>query len=759
VSEYLVNALATVTTNPPSIKIKWDTQLSATSCVIQRKTIDATSWENLPALTDTSSQYTDLNVQSGQAWEYYISRSLPAISGSAANQYICVGIDLPVVDYRGKVILLVESSVASFIQPQVQRLIIDLTCDGWQVLCYHVSSATTVPDVKKIIKTAYFADTAHVKAVFILGHISVPYSGDIAPDGHPDHMGAWPADGYYGDMYGAYTDITVDDVSGSNPANWNVPGDGKFDQSYFPANLVLQVGRVDFYNLPAMQSNNPYTNEVELLINYLNKDHLFRTREFGTLKSAIIDDSFYPALYPEGGWGSFYSLVGSSAMTSQIDLSSSDPGFNTHIFNSNRNNHILFAHADGSGSTSSCGYILSSADFANTNNTYNYVFTTLFGSWFGDWNQQDDLGRVALASQGSILTCAWSGRPYWWFHHLGIGYNIGYSTLINQNNNGLLYNGGGFSQMVHISLLGDPTLRMDIIAPPLNLIDTVISNHVNLHWSPSLDHVLGYYVYKAGRLDTVFTCITDTIITNTNFVDTSIVSGNFIYIVKAVKLEVNNSGTYYNTSRGVLISNIDTISDTPINMCLPLITNAVADTVIPELIPFIMNFNNVFSDPDTWDVLTLSLSMANGTSLPNGWSFDEPTGNLSTASPAIGTYKFVVTATSGQFLFQVNDTFTVTVKENTELFNASSMNTALLVYPNPCTGILHVSGCNFVNGNINFTLYDASGILLINQNYVCTNGNLDFDIDCSVLKEGIYFYDMTSKTQSYHGKMIKINLK
>lgn len=34
-----------------------------------------------------------------------------------------------------------------------------------------------------------------MSTIFLFGDIAVPYSGDINPDAHPDHKGAWPADG------------------------------------------------------------------------------------------------------------------------------------------------------------------------------------------------------------------------------------------------------------------------------------------------------------------------------------------------------------------------------------------------------------------------------------------------------------------------------------------------------------------------------------------------------------------------------------
>src|SRR5207248_1131072 len=106
------------------------------------------------------------------------------------------------------------------------------------------------------------------------GHVPVPYSGLLNPDGHPNHLGAWPADAYYGDMDGLWTDTTVNYV-GTDPGDpadtarlANVPGDGKFDQSTIPGVVRLNVGRVDLANLPGYlqyQSSPSFPSEKELL--------------------------------------------------------------------------------------------------------------------------------------------------------------------------------------------------------------------------------------------------------------------------------------------------------------------------------------------------------------------------------------------------------------------------------------------------------------------------------------------------------------
>src|SRR6185503_3639869 len=127
-----------------------------------------------------------------------------------------------------------------------------------------------------LIKADYSADPANVKSVFLFGHVPVPYSGQLNPDGHADHVGAWPADVYYGDIDGNWTDNSVNFTQSINTDAadaarlTNRPGDGKFDQTQIPSPVELEVGRVDLSNLPGRTSwNGPPTlpDEVELLRN------------------------------------------------------------------------------------------------------------------------------------------------------------------------------------------------------------------------------------------------------------------------------------------------------------------------------------------------------------------------------------------------------------------------------------------------------------------------------------------------------------
>jgi hypothetical protein len=120
-------------------------------------------------------------------------------------------------------------------------------------------------------------------------------------------------------------------------------------------------------------------------------------------------------------------------------------------------------------------------------------------------------------------------------------------------NNSTLYRvqSNDFARAIYIELLGDPTLRLDPIAPPSQL--TVVRNggSVALNWSASTDSVVGYHVYRASSPTGPFTRLTSSLLTGTGFTDNSPPAGSSTYMVRAVALQTNPSGSYYNPSDGV----------------------------------------------------------------------------------------------------------------------------------------------------------------------------------------------------------------
>jgi hypothetical protein len=180
-------------------------------------------------------------------------------------------------------LLLVDQRHADALSAELDILEYDMYTDGWMVTRVVVDSTSTVPEVKDQI-LAQYAALNNLVGLYILGHIPVPYSGDLYPDYLYYHRGAWPADLYYADMFGEWTDTDITRETAIDPRNDNVPGDGKFDQSVIPSQVTLQMSRVDFYNL-----NDFAESEEDLLRNYLNKAHEFKMAEYIPTDRGLFD--------------------------------------------------------------------------------------------------------------------------------------------------------------------------------------------------------------------------------------------------------------------------------------------------------------------------------------------------------------------------------------------------------------------------------------------------------------------------------------
>ena len=528
-SDYAVQVTAAVQSAPPQITLGWPAFAGATAHTVYRKAWGSASWGTaIATLPGTATGYADGTVAVGTAYEYQVQRAA-TVTGFG---YVATGIDLPLVEDRGKVVLVVDATMASSLAVELARLQRDLADDGWTVLRHDVARTAAVPSVKALIKADYDADPTRVRSVFLFGHVPVPYSGSIAPDGHPDHVGAWPADLYYGEMDGVWTDTQT--LTGTGRQS-NVPGDGKFDQSYAPGGTVeLAVGRVDLANMPAFA---PKT-ETDLLRQYLNKDHGFRVKAWTLPARGLIDDNFGAfggEAFASTGWRAFSAFFGPANV------------FALDWFTTLASDGYLWAYGCGGGNYTGASGVGSTSNFAATDTKT--AFTFLFGSYFGDWDVSNDFLRAPLATTTYGLTCAWAGRPAWVVHHMAMGETIGYAALLSQNNSGTYFY--GYGPEVHVALMGDPTLRMQVVAPPANVAASVGAGTATISWTASADAVAGYHVYRGASDAGPFTRLTPSPVTATSFVDTAAPGGSPTYLVRAVRIETTPSGSYWNASTGV----------------------------------------------------------------------------------------------------------------------------------------------------------------------------------------------------------------
>ena len=121
-------------------------------------------------------------------------------------------------------------------------------------------------------------------------------------------------------MDGTWTDSSVNSTAASDVRNQNVPGDGKFDQSSLPSDVELEVGRVDLHDMPAFSSKT----ELDLLRQYLDKDHAFLHANIPALREGLIDDNFGEfsgeAFAASGWFGSSLRRMGEDAAADGIAI-------------------------------------------------------------------------------------------------------------------------------------------------------------------------------------------------------------------------------------------------------------------------------------------------------------------------------------------------------------------------------------------------------------------------------------------------------
>ena len=555
--DYSVLTSAQVTTTPPQITVSWVSDANALNYTIDRKLTTDTVWTSLASLPGSTNSYADNAVSIGTIYEYRVTKTTPLVTGYG---YVYSGIDIPATEDRGTVLLAVDNSYASPLQSELDQLKSDLIGDGWHVLRQDFAASTEDTILKSWVTDIYNQPGADVTALLIIGHFAIPYSGNFAPDGHAERVGAQPADVFFADMDGVWTDSIVMTNNSGAIYTPNIPNDGNWDQSTIPSSVEIEVGRIDMHSMTGFPLS-----EIELTRQYLVKNHAYRHKILNPARRALLNthlDNSIPQTSAVA-WRSFAPMFGNSNIAAMNTNGCSGNG-TCHVFmDSLQARSYLWTYMAGGGSDTSCAApVMTSSKCINLN--LNTVFMQLYGSYFVEWAKggvpgtTNHLLRAPLANAGMPLGTCWTGgNPRWYFHHMGLGETIGFSTMQSQNNTGL-YDPGSYSLLggVHMALMGDPTLRLHMVYPVSQLSAIQNGSMIQLSWTASTDtDIIGYHVYQADSMTGIFQKLNTTILTSTTFTDSvpSLAPGN-VYMVRAVKLESTPSGTYQNMSEGVFIT-------------------------------------------------------------------------------------------------------------------------------------------------------------------------------------------------------------
>lgn len=564
--DFAIDLKADVSASSPHITLSWSLRQNAniTAQQVYRRLKGEVAWVSQATLTTTDTSWADTTAAPGVEYEYWMRRTYANLSPNTAAGYITAGYELPLVESRGKLLLVIDATMEGPLAPEIAQLKRDLTGDGWTVVTISaprrdtLTDVTAAADTKALIKAAYDADPANVKQVYILGHVPVPYAGNSAWDGHGNHSGAWSADGFYADMDGTWTDSSVNNNVTANVRLTNIPGDGRLDQSTIPSTVELGVGRVDLVNMQRAPASN--VTETQLLRRYLRKAHDFKFKQgaYATTERRVLIRDGFGAFGSEGfmrsGWAWGFTGVGRPPEVIFDEAPSGD------WWTQAAANNYLMANGNGGGSYETCGSVGATADFGRR--PFRAAFTSLFGSYFGDWDVTNSFLRSPLAGNatgdGLGLCCFWAGRPSFFMHTMATGDTLGgafrtsmnsqFSTFSNPVYSPANFGGGG----THLGLMGDPSLRMHVVAPPRHLAASSASGSVSLTWAASAESGLtGYHVYRAASVDGPFTRLTTSALTSPAYVDSTGSAGtSYTYMVRVLKAETAPGGTYANLSLG-----------------------------------------------------------------------------------------------------------------------------------------------------------------------------------------------------------------
>jgi hypothetical protein len=560
-------AEATVSTTNPSVTISLLDHFANTTetYTIKRRILNGShlDWttlvSNLPASTQT---WTDTNVSLGSVFEYQIRRTT---STGDAIIHITIPVLYDQSNYKGAMILAIDTSLQTSLATEITQLKKDLTNEGWRVIELFVPRATTWETEASIITTKNQITTAYNSApvndkpthLFLLGHIPIARSGQnaISPDNHDINKGARGSDCYYADIDGIFTDNATYNPGNINTLAINLPNDYKWDQDFIPSTLEMAFGRVDFANLTSYSES-----EVELLRSYLNRLHLYRTVANGY---DMGEKTAFRSGYENSNDGSYRSLIPISG-AAKVDYYSGSLPYPQWI-QTNGPYQIFMQNSQ----------IPNITDW----NTYG-MNATIFSSdqsYWGFWDEAESFNfakiRALLAANTKCLGAIYTTTAINTFHQPGMGETIGWSCkrIMDHNlTNNLLekqqqaYDTYEFWNRSHFQYHGDPTLRLFQVHPPTNLQASIANNQLLLSWNASSDtEILGYHVYKSSSEFGNYSKLTSTPITSLNYTDSSFTSTDW-YQIKAIKLQTTGSGTFLNPSIGIS-NNVSTLTSEQFN--------------------------------------------------------------------------------------------------------------------------------------------------------------------------------------------------
>jgi hypothetical protein len=505
-----------------------------------------------PAVTS----YQVPNFQNGLSYEFSFKKSpVPGDNYRNVAGHLVCGTELPISESPGGVLLLCEQTLAENAGPELRDYLRELEAEGWRAYLRALPASRTPKLVRDDIAEIVAADPS-ISHILILGHVAVPYSGGrgFYPDAHKQHEGAWPCDGYYADAKSdnsSWPDVSAFTPAVDGLAKGNLPQDGVWDCISFPSTLEYCVGRVDFANLPAfaLTGFSSLENELHLMRRYFTKATAFRRGQVNAKRRVTLQDTM--ATVEDGPGRGVYRGYGPA-----FGQQACQPGTWLTSNTASLAGEVSSPGLLVNGRFSACQLFTAQQVAAGRVNS---VFNHCFGSYFGDWDNTDNLLRAVIASPGLGLTALWDGRPAYSMHHMAVGKTVGYSVRFSMNVTfSDSYDPGLGSRGVHMALMGDPTLTLLPLPQPRELTaelrGTVTVPSAQLSWlAPTLAvgevAISGYHVYRSISPGEPYVRLTSVPLASTTLAYTdAAVTPCSRYQVKALRLEATTSGSFWNQS-------------------------------------------------------------------------------------------------------------------------------------------------------------------------------------------------------------------
>lgn len=525
---------------------------------VNRRLLGTYPWINVAsALPAGTGFWLDTNVAAGEIWEYQVKRYDTWTFQS--NVYDATGYTMGCLLsdntlYKGQLILLVADNIPANLAVKYQRLKKELTADAWFVNEVIVPKATSwdsgneVIGIKNQINSIYANAPVNdkPKVLFILGHVPMPRCGStdvVAPDDHSQNTGARGCDAYYADIDGIFTDTATYNPGGlSTPLAINLPGDYKWDQDFFPSDIEMAFGRIDFADITEISLS-----ELSLIENYLDRLSHYKNVSAGF---DMGDKTAFYFGYNNSNDGSFRTLP---------NISTPDKVYQ----NATGPNHNQWVQDNGPFKVYMQNQLIPSIADWQTYGMNASVYASDQSYWgFGDVPQplgQFSRIRTVLGVDSKCVVALWTTTGINIFHQARTGMPIGLSLkeIMNHNaNNQYLekppqqYDTEDWWNRTHFEIWGDPTITLYQVPPPSNLSITDNSGVALLQWTSSSDtSVIGYHIYESDAELGVYQRISSSPITGHSYQIANYTQGNW-YMVKAVKVFESGCGKFLHPSLG-----------------------------------------------------------------------------------------------------------------------------------------------------------------------------------------------------------------